>query len=101
MIVLRVKIDVQEKHLAETIEQFKILAKASRATEGTIEYDVCQDILCDTTLIVTEVYENEEALERHFAMPEFSEVLGKIEPFLSAKPDGTIFNVESTKPFGE
>ncbi|KAA3605252.1 MAG: antibiotic biosynthesis monooxygenase [Calditrichaeota bacterium] len=98
MIVLRVKLDVQKEHLAETIELFKILVKASRSAEGTIAYDICQDILCDTTLIVTEVYEDEEALQRHFAMPEFGEVLGKVEPFLSAKPDGTIFNVESSKP---
>lgn len=99
MIVLRVKIEVQKKHLAETIELFKILVKASRATEGTIEYDVCQDILHNTTLIVTEVYENEEALQRHFSMPEFSEVLGKVEPFFSAKPDGTIFTVSGARPF--
>ncbi|MDU4962523.1 MAG: putative quinol monooxygenase [Sporomusaceae bacterium] len=73
---------IQEKHLADALELYRLLAEATRQEPGCISYELFQELDTPSHLALIEEWEDSEALRRHTQTPHFIrlvEQLGRYE----------------------
>lgn len=85
MIVLVLKIEVQEGKKEEFIKIAKLMVAGSQKEAGNIEYNVYEELDEINTVAFIEKWENQEALDLHEKMEHFTTNIGKLKS-LCAKP---------------
>jgi quinol monooxygenase YgiN len=100
MIVVRFKVTCKPDMIEDAMAAFKAVVAPSRMVEGVVNFDVAQDITDPNSLIATEVFVDEEALERQESLPEVQNVINLLPGFLAAEPEATIYDVSSSRPWG-
>lgn len=81
MIVIAGSVAVKPETRDEAVEALLKMAAASQAEDGCVTYKFAADLADPNVIVVLEVWESAEILERHFATPhmaEFTAELGKI-----------------------
>jgi quinol monooxygenase YgiN len=82
-------------------EKLAALATASRALPGVVSFDVAQDVTDPAIFISTEVYEDQDAVDRQGELPELSGLMACLPELLADGPHGTVFNASVTGPWPE
>src|SRR5690348_8880099 len=98
MIVLRFKLQCQPEKTDEVIAALSEVVAPARATAGVISFDVARDITDPSTLIATEVFEDEAARERQEALPQVGKVMALLPGSVAAPPEATVYHVSSLEP---
>lgn len=101
MIVVRFKVTIKPEMIEKAKAAFKAVITPSRKVEGVINFDVAQDIADPNSLIATEVFKDRAALERQESLPEVKNIIHQLPEFLAAEPEATIYNISSSRPWGE
>jgi quinol monooxygenase YgiN len=101
MIVIRFKATCRPETLEETRAAFQKVVAPSRATEGVISFDIGQDLTDPHSFIATEVFEDQAAVDRQESLPEVTDVMGRFAGLLAGDPEATVFDVSSSRPYGE
>ena len=81
MIVIVAEIRVEEGAVEQVQEGLAVMEQASRMEEGCLTYAFSVDVNDPTLVRITELWETEEALQKHFTMPhmaEFGAVLAQV-----------------------
>ena len=90
---------------AERREDFKrigqAVAQASRAEDGCVGYRLYEDTENENEFVFVEEWENQEALETHFATPHIAEFMRAIPAAVAARPDVKFHTVERTVDLAE
>jgi quinol monooxygenase YgiN len=73
----------------------------SRTIDGAISFDIARTLDDPDSFIATEVFEDQQALERQESLPETKTALGVLEQSLTAEPEATVFHVSSSEPWGD
>ncbi len=100
MIVIRFKVTSKPEKTGELLAALAAVVTPSRKIGGVISFDIAQDLIDPNTFIATEVFENQEALDRQEAQPEVKKVLDLLPNVIAAEPEAIIYNVSSSQPWG-
>ncbi len=101
MIIYRVSGRVYPHKIDEARERFAELATASRMLPGVVSFDVAQDVTDPAIFISTEVYEDQDAVDRQGKLAELSVLMARLPELLAGEPHGTIFDASVTGPWPE
>jgi quinol monooxygenase YgiN len=94
VVVGRVQTDADKR--AELVRIGQTVAAASRLEPGCISYRVYQDTENEHDFVFVEEWENDEALQRHFATSHVAEFLQAIRATLVAPPDVKFHSIASS-----
>jgi quinol monooxygenase YgiN len=100
MVVVRFQVKCKPGKTEAIAAALRDVAAASRKLAGVVSFDIGRDILDADAFIATEVFEDQEALERQEAQPEVAKALELMGDALAAPPEATIFRVSSSEPWG-
>jgi len=96
MIVVVGKVRTDAERRDELVRVGEAVAAASREEAGCHDYRIFQDTTDPDAFVVVEEWEDQAALDAHFAMPHVAEFMQGIMPTLSAPPDVKFHTVAST-----
>jgi quinol monooxygenase YgiN len=96
MLVIRFKVQCQPEKLDEALAAFAAVVPPSREIEGVVSFDIARDILEPNSIVVVEVFQDEDARARQESLSEVGRVMGLLPTVVSAPPEATIFNVSSS-----
>jgi len=99
MIVVRFKVKCQPAKTKEAISAFEEVVAPSRMVQGCIHFDIARDLTDPDAIIATEVFSDKDALARQEKLPAVQAIIGKLEGWLAAPPEATIFHVSSSEPW--
>ena len=69
MIIVRFRVQSKPEHLDEVIASLRAVSAATWKLKGVIHFDIAQDLLDHTALVVTEVFADEDASKAQNALP--------------------------------
>jgi quinol monooxygenase YgiN len=101
MIVVRFKVQCKPERTDEAIEAFRSVIAPSREVPGVVSFDIARDLSDPDSIIATEVFDDLEALERQESLPEVQRTIALLEEVLAGPPEATVFEVSSSRPYGE
>jgi quinol monooxygenase YgiN len=99
VVVGRVQTDADRRDALIQVGQ--AVARASREEQGCISYRVYQDTELENEFVFVEEWENDEALQRHFATSHIREFMQAIPPTIVAPPDVKFHTIASTMDLSE
>ena len=99
VVVGRVKSDADKR--GELVRIGQALAAASRAEQGCISYRVYEDTAVENEFVFVEEWEDEAALQRHFATPHLAEFMRAIPAAIVEAPDVKFHTVASSRDLAE
>lgn len=99
VVVGRVQTDADRRDALIQVGQ--AVARASREEQGCISYRVYQDTELENEFVFVEEWENDEALQRHFATSHIREFMQAIPPAIVAPPDVKFHTIASTMDLSE
>jgi quinol monooxygenase YgiN len=99
VVVGRVKTDAEKR--AALIEIAQTVAAASRAEQGCVSYRVYEDTELEGDFVFVEEWEDDAALERHFATPHIAAFMQAIPTAIVAQPDVRFHTIASSKDLSE
>jgi quinol monooxygenase YgiN len=99
VVVGRVQTDAGKR--AELVRIGQTVAAASRQEPGCISYRVYQDTENEHDFVFVEEWENDEALQRHFATSHVAEFVQAIRATLVAPPDVKFHSIASSKDLAD
>ena len=98
MIIVRFKMQCQPGKTEEVVAAAAATIGPTRPLPGVINYDVARDLTDSNALIVTEVYQDREAMERHESLPEVAKVIKLIQGgALTGLPEWTRYEAASSE----
>jgi quinol monooxygenase YgiN len=66
---------------------------------GVVSFDVAQDVTDPAIFISTEVYQNQQAVDRQGELPELHDLMACLPGLLADGPHGTVFTASPTGPW--
>jgi quinol monooxygenase YgiN len=93
MIVLVVKLEVQEGKKEEFIEIAKLMVEGSQQEAGNIEYNLYEELNERNTVAFIEKWKDQEALDFHEKQEHFIKNIGKLKALCSKPPVRNKFDV--------
>lgn len=100
MVVVRFKVKCKPEKIAEAKAAFERVVAPSRQVQGVIHFDIGLDVTDPHSIIATEVFEDQAALERQESLPDVQKIIGQLPDLLAAAPEATLFHVSSSEPWG-
>jgi quinol monooxygenase YgiN len=94
VVVGRVRTDADRRE--ELIRVGQAVAAASRTEPGCITYRIYEDIEVPNDFVFVEEWEDDEALQRHFATPHIAQFMGAIPEAIVAPPDVKFHTIASS-----
>lgn len=91
MIIIHAALSVLKEKEEEFIQEVKTLIEASRKENGNIQYDLMKDTETESTYMMVEVWENQEAVQNHNTSDHFIQFGQKAQRFMAAPPNVKIF----------
>jgi quinol monooxygenase YgiN len=93
MIVQRFRGQIRPETTVEAVAAFAKVVAPSRAVEGVISYDICQDITNPNTILAIEVFEDQAAVDRQESLPEILTLERVLPDMLAQTPESSKFYV--------
>ena len=100
MIVVRAQARVKPEAREQAVAAARNMRDASRAEPGCQEYNFWFAFDDENELLVFEVWDDQAALDAHFATPHLAEFAQAIPTFVDGTPAITRYVVESAGPMG-
>ena len=97
MIVLRFRGQCKPDKLEQALAAFREIVAPSRALEGVISFDVTQDVTDPNTVIVIEVFADQDAYDRANALPQVGKVMELLPDVLAAPAEAIMLHVASSE----
>jgi quinol monooxygenase YgiN len=91
MIVQRFRGKIRPEMTVEAVAAFAKVVAPSRAVEGVISYDICQDITDPNTILAIEVFEDQAAVDRQESLPEILALESVLPGWLEQTPESRNF----------
>lgn len=98
MIVVRFKVKCRPEKTNQALALFREVVAASRPLDGTINFDMGQDITDPDSFIALEVFADRAALDRQESLPVVQKTIGLLQELLVGEPEETIFDVSPSEP---
>ncbi|MBA3303693.1 MAG: antibiotic biosynthesis monooxygenase [Actinomycetota bacterium] len=98
MIVIAGSVAVKPETRAEAVEALLKMGAASRAEDGCNTYQFAADLADPNVIVVLEVWESAEILERHFATPHMAEFTGKLGQYVAGDMNVVRYEISSSGP---
>ena len=98
MIVVRFKVQCQPSETENVAAAMEKVVGAARSLPGVIHFDIARDLTDSNALIATEVFEDNEAMQREESLPQVVRVIDLIQAgALEGPPEWTRFEVASSE----
>ena len=94
VVVGRVRTDTERRE--ELMRVARAVVEASRTETGCISYRVYEDIDVPNDFVFVEEWEDDEALQRHFATSHIAEFMRAIQSAIVAPPDVKFHTIASS-----
>ncbi|MFZ0039670.1 MAG: putative quinol monooxygenase [Solirubrobacteraceae bacterium] len=99
VVVGRVRSDPDRR--AELVRIGQAVAAASRSEPGCISYRLYEDTEREHEFVFVEEWEDDEALQRHFATPHIAEFMRAISAAIVAPPDVRFHTVAHSRDLAD
>ena len=99
VVVGRVRTDAERRD--ELIRIGQAVAEASRAEDGCLGYRLYEDTEQEHAFVFVEEWEDDGALQRHFATDHVTTFMGAIRATLVAAPDVRFHTVERSRDLAD
>ena len=98
MIIVRFKVHCRPDKTKEMMDAMAAVVAPSRTLPGVIKFDVGRDVTDPDSLIATEVFQDQAAMEPQEAQPEVARVIDLIGAgALTGAPEWTIYEIASAE----
>ena len=94
MIVVVGRVSTDAERREQLIEIAQTVAAASRQEPGCISYRIYEDTEADNDFVFVEEWEDDAALQKHFATPHIADFMGAVTGALVAPPDVKFHTIE-------
>jgi len=101
MIVVRFRVKCRPGKAEKAVAAFREVVAASRPLEGVVNFDIGHDVTDADMFIAIEVFTDQAALDRQEALPVVKKTIALLGELAAGAPEATIFNVSSSKPWGQ
>ena len=101
MIVVVGKVVTDSERRAELIRVGETVAAASRAEAGCIDYRLYASTEDENAFVFVEEWEDDAALQAHFATAHVATFMQGVMPLLTAPPDVKFHEVASTRDLAD
>jgi quinol monooxygenase YgiN len=95
VVVGRVRTDAERRE--RLIEIGQTVARASREEAGCLSYRVCEDTEVENDFVFVEEWQDDAALQAHFATPHIAAFMGAIQEAIVAPPEVKFHEIASTR----
>ena len=95
VVVGRVRTDAQRRE--QLIEIGQRVARASRVEPGCLAYSMYEDTEVENSFVFVEEWQDDAALQSHFATAHIAEFMGSIRDAIVAPPEVSFHEVASTR----
>ena len=99
VVVGRVSTDAERRGELQRVGQ--TVAAASRAEQGCISYRLYEDSEIENDFVFVEEWEDDEALQRHFATAHIREFMQAIPAAIIAAPDVNFHTIASSRTLAD
>jgi quinol monooxygenase YgiN len=97
MIVVVGRVRTDDERREELLRVGQTVVAASRQDPGCLNYALYEDTESKNEFVFVEEWEDDEALQRHFATAHIAEFMRAMRPTLVAPPDVRFHTVGSTR----
>lgn len=97
MIIIHAGLTVRPEKEEAFLEEVKTLVEASRAESGNIQYDLMKDTETESAYMMVEVWEDQEAVQKHNTSEHFLAFGQKAQSFMAAPSDVKIYAGQEVK----
>src|ERR1700694_1606501 len=97
MIVVRFKVQCQPNKVDQVRAVFEEVIGPSRKVNDVLSFDIGSDLSDSNSFIATEVFKDQQALDRQEALPEVAKVFGVLMESLAGPPEATIYHVSKAE----
>jgi quinol monooxygenase YgiN len=97
MILVTGRVQVPSEHRDRFVATATEMCSASRAEEGCIGYRIYEDLEQPGRYVFIEEWQDDEALQRHFAEPHTAKLMGALPGLLGEAPDALFHTVLATR----
>ena len=97
MVIVTGRAQIHPQGLAEAMALCLEHVRRSRGEPGCISHAVHQDVEDPCSLFFFERWTDRAALERHFAVPESGQFVGRLSRLASVTPEISIYDAEATR----
>lgn len=87
------KVSIKQENIEDFIKAAQGIVKSSNEEEGCIEYQLFQSPYDKTNFVFVEKYDNQSAIDFHFAQPYFSEFGTTISGWTSSPAEIKIYDL--------
>jgi len=101
MIVVTGYVRTDDERRAQMIEIGQTVAVASRSEDGCLGYRVCQDTEDANAIVFVEEWEDDGALQRHFATPHIASFMAAVRAAVVAPPVVKFHTIASTRDLSD
>lgn len=101
MIVVVARASTDASRRAELIRVSERVAVASRAEAGCLGYRIYEETERANEFVFIEEWEDEAALQAHFATPHIAEFMGSIMATVTSTPDIQFHTIASTRTLAD
>lgn len=96
MIIVWGRAEAQPEHLQEVVRLGLEHVRRSRKEPGCLHHSAQRDVENDNALVFYEEWQDMEALQVHFEVPESGQFVAALTPLLVRPPEMKIFEAEQT-----
>ena len=98
MIVIRIRLKVEQKHKAEFIQFMRDEVERNLTMEGCLAYSLYEDVTFEGAYLLYEEWQDRHSFDLYKASPEFAKIMAQLSPLLIDKPDSAHFDAEIVGP---
>jgi quinol monooxygenase YgiN len=101
MIVVVGRVRTDEGKREDLIRVAQAVAAASRAEPGCITYRIYEDVEIPNEFVFVEEWEDDDALQRHFATSHIAEFMSSIQATIVDAPDVKFHSIASSRDLAD
>ncbi len=98
MMVIRIRLKVEQKNKAQFVQYMIEETQRNKNRQGCMAYSLYEDLALENQFLLYEEWQDEHSFDLYKASVEFNEIMQKLSPLLSEKPDSAHFSSNLVGP---
>lgn len=93
MVVILANCVVKDKNIDEFISHANTLVNKSKKEDGCISYELCQDLKYKNKFVFMEMWQDEEAIDKHNNSKHFLEIVPKLGELQKCESEVNLYKI--------
>lgn len=98
MIVIRIRLKVEQENKAEFIGFMNDEVERNRTLSGCLAYTLYEDVTLENSFLLYEEWQDRDTFNDYKESPAFTKIMSQLSPLLVEKPDSAHFDADIVGP---